>query len=130
MTKLRVLVVIVVLILADCEEWFEPDSHLISEAEHAEKIRDPTTFKFVKYFTPNCMYCRYLKMVVDKIKHEKEWCFTMYDFNCQWYPQFCFQTIRAGAFPHTIVYNPEGAVDEVISGFYPEPVMRTIFDKL
>lgn len=47
-----------------------PDSHLINEQEFQQLvINDKTTFKIVKYFSPNCGFCRYLKQVVDKLKH-------------------------------------------------------------
>jgi hypothetical protein len=51
------------------EEWFMPNSHLISEDEFQGKINgDGSTFKMVKFFSQNCVYCRYLKMVVDQLK--------------------------------------------------------------
>ena len=54
------------------EEWFMPDSHLISDAEYQQLVLgDATSFKIVKYFSPHCQYCRYLKVVMDKLKHEK-----------------------------------------------------------
>jgi hypothetical protein len=71
-------------------------------------MEDRSTFKIVKYFSQNCVYCRYLKQVVDKLKHEKQWCFEIYDFNCGWYPNFCYQNVHAGSFPYTAIYDGEG----------------------
>jgi thiol-disulfide isomerase/thioredoxin len=36
---------------------------------------DHSTYKLVKFFTPNCVYCRYLKNTIDKLKQEKQWSF-------------------------------------------------------
>lgn len=83
-----------------------PDSHLINEQEFTKYVKeDRTVFKIVKYFTPHCQYCRYLKQVVDKLKHEQEWRFQIYDLNCQWYPQLCNIEVRAGAFPYVGIYD-------------------------
>lgn len=113
------------------EEWFMPNSHLISDAEFPSKIRgDGSTFKMVKFFSQNCVYCRYLKMVVDQLKSEKQWCFEIYDLNCGWYSQFCYENVQASSFPYTAIYDGRGEVFETITGFYPEPVMRTIFDRV
>jgi thioredoxin-like negative regulator of GroEL len=83
-----------------------PDSHLINQEEFQQFVmNDKTTFKIVKYFSPNCGFCRYLKQVVDQLKHEKEWCFKIYDFNCAWYPQHCMTNVRSSSFPYTAIYN-------------------------
>ena len=54
------------------EEWYMPDSSLISDQEFDSKVKqDKQSFKFVKYFTPHCPYCRYLKAVFDQLKHTR-----------------------------------------------------------
>lgn len=52
-----------------CEEWYFPNSRMISDIEYKEKIiNDHSTYKLVKFFTPHCQFCRYLKDVIDKLK--------------------------------------------------------------
>lgn len=117
--------------LSLAEDWFMPDSNLISDAEFKSKVVDDRlSYKFVKYFTPHCPYCRYLKAVMDALKHKKEWCFKVYDFNCQWYPQFCMNNVKSGSFPYTAIYDEHGNTVEEIHGFYPEPIISTIFDRI
>jgi thioredoxin-like negative regulator of GroEL len=93
-------------------------------------LNDKNSFKIVKYFSPHCQFCRYLKQVVDKLKHEKQWCFNIFDLNCAWYPQHCSQYVRSASFPYTAIHNADGELHEEIHGFYPEPVIRTIFDRI
>lgn len=108
-----------------------PNSNLISDKQFDDKIKkDNTCFKFVKFFTPHCPYCRYLKAAFDQLKPKKSWCFKVYDFNCQWYPQFCTQNVRASSFPYTVVYDAKGDLVEEIHGFYPVPVISQIFDRI
>lgn len=126
-----IIIFIAIIPLANSEEWFMPDSHLISDKQFIQFVlQDTSSYKFVKYFSPQCGYCRYLKVVMDKLKHEKEWCFKIYDFNCMWYPQHCQQNVRSGSFPYTTIHDGEGNVVEEIHGFYPEPVIRTIFERI
>jgi thioredoxin-related protein len=130
---MRVGVVLLLALLAGVclgEEWFMPDSRLISDEEWRINVKEKDGFKMVKYFTPHCPYCRYLKAAVDKLKHEKQWCFEIYDLNCQWYPQFCMQEVHSTSFPYTVIYDNQGNLNEEIHGFYPEPVLRTIFDRV
>jgi thiol-disulfide isomerase/thioredoxin len=92
-----------------CEEWYMPNSNLISDQEFKGKVEeDQLSFKFIKYFTPHCPYCRYLKQVMDTLKPQKEWCFKIYDFNCQWYPNFCKDHVRGTSFPYTAIHNHKG----------------------
>ena len=105
----KILLIMLVIVLVKGEEWFMPNSNLISDKEFPTKIKkDTSTFKFVKFFTPHCPYCRYLKAVFDKLKPEREWAFKVYDFNCQWYHQFCMQSVKSTSFPYTVVYNEKG----------------------
>ncbi len=58
--------------LTNCDEWYMPDSNLISDSEFEDKVmKDSLSFKIIKYFTPHCPYCRYLKQVIDILKHKK-----------------------------------------------------------
>lgn len=131
-SSLRLAVLIAFIVsLSYAEEWYEPDSHLINAEQFQELvINDKTAFKIVKYFSPHCGFCRFLKQVVDKLKHEKEWCFKIYDFNCAVNPQHCMQNVRSASFPYTAIHNADGNLHEEIHGFYPEPVIRTIFDRI
>lgn len=114
-----------------CEEWYMPGSNLINDQQFADKItQDASAFKFVKYFTPHCPYCRYLKAVFDDLKGRKEWCFKVYDFNCQWYPQFCRDHVKSSSFPYTAIHDEKGDLIEEIHGFYPEPIILKIFDRI
>ena len=91
---------------AVCEEWFFPDSRLISPDQFKEKVKNNNaTYKVVKFFTPNCQWCRHLKTVIDKVKHEKEWSFEIYDLHCGWYGGWCMQEAKATSFPFTGVYD-------------------------
>jgi thiol-disulfide isomerase/thioredoxin len=58
-----------------CEDWFMPGSRLISDVEFKEALTSTSTYKMVKFFTPNCVYCRYLKNVFDTLKAERHWSF-------------------------------------------------------
>jgi thioredoxin-related protein len=108
-----------------------PDSHLISDKEFVDLVtNDRSCFKFVKYFTPHCPYCRYLKVVFDTLKHQKEWCFNIYELNCQWYPQFCMSNVKSTSFPYTVIYDQNGNVFEEIHGFYPENIISAIFSRI
>jgi hypothetical protein len=49
--------------------------------------------------------------------------------NCNWYPQLCSE-LKIGAFPHTSIYDENGKLDTEINGFYPEPVIRDIFEQV
>lgn len=97
------MLVAVLLSMVRCEEWFMPDSRLISDVEFREAVKGDS-YKIIKFFTPNCVYCRYLKNVFDKLKHEKEWSFAIYDLNCNWYPRLC-QELKIGSFPYTAIYD-------------------------
>ena len=108
----------------------QPDSHWITHVlfiEHTSTTIHPSNRKT---FLATLCLCRYLKQVVDMLKHEKEWCFKMYDSNCDCYPQHCMKNVRSGSFPSTAILNENGNLHEEIHGFYPEPVLRTIFDKI
>lgn len=67
---LSVLISLMTLVFwSSCEEWYMPNSRLISDKEFKEKVMDDhSTYKMVKFFTPNCVYCRYLKNLIDKLK--------------------------------------------------------------
>lgn len=55
--------------LCYAEDWYFPNSRMISDAEYKEKIiNDHSTYKLVKFFTPHCQFCRYLKDVIDTLK--------------------------------------------------------------
>lgn len=114
---------------AFCEDWFMTNSRLISDVELREAMKDKSTFKMVKFFTPHCVYCRYLKNVFDELKAEQHWSFEIYDLNCAWYPQLCNQELKIGSFPYTAIYDEEGKLDAEIRGFYPKPVIKDIFEQ-
>jgi hypothetical protein len=40
------------------------------------------------------------------------------------------ENVRSGSFPYTAIHNQNGDLHEEIHGFYPEPVLRTIFDRI
>lgn len=99
---------LLLLCLACCEEWYVPNSRMISDVEFKEKIEnDKTTIKVVKFFIPNCVYCRYLKNVIDDLKAERKWSFEIYDFNCAWYPAVC-NNLQIGSYPFTGIFNQKG----------------------
>ena len=105
----KLVTLVLVMIVVSGEDWFMPNSNLISDKEFPRKVKeDNTSFKFIKYFTPHCPYCRYLKNVFDKLKTQKDWCFKIYDFNCQWYHQFCMQNVKSTSFPYTAVHDQKG----------------------
>ena len=70
------ILVLAVLGAVEGEEWYIPDSRMISPDQFKTHVtQDSSSYKFVKFFTPQCMWCRHLKTVVDKLKHEKTWNF-------------------------------------------------------
>jgi len=40
------------------------------------------------------------------------------------------QHVRSASFPYTAIHDQHGDLHEEIHGFYPEPVLRTIFDRI
>lgn len=40
------------------------------------------------------------------------------------------QNVRSTSFPYTVVYDERGQVYEEIHGFYPEPIIADIFDRI
>jgi hypothetical protein len=84
----------------------------------------------VKYFTPHCRYCRFLKKVFDDLKEERTWNMKFYDFNCNWYPEFCNDVVGISSFPYVGIYGPSGELVESMHGYYPEPVVRELFEKI
>lgn len=52
--------------LARSEEWFETGHRSPLTWENFDStINQPTKYKFVKFFTRNCRYCRFLKQVEE-----------------------------------------------------------------
>ena len=63
------ILVLVVVEIVQGEEWFMPNSRMISPEQFKTHIdQDSSSYKFVKFFTPQCMWCRHLKTVIDKLK--------------------------------------------------------------
>ena len=121
---------IILLTFVCCEEWFMPNSHLISDIEFKTAIKESGTYKVVKFFTSKCTYCRYLKNVFDKLKSENNYEFPIYQLNCDWYPQLCNNELRIGSFPYTSIYDQNGKLDAELRGFYPEPVIKNLLDQI
>lgn len=115
---------------ATSEEWYTIDANIISDVQFDEKILlDHSTFKIVKYFTPYCVYCRYLKKTMDDLKHARNWSFIVYDFNCQAYPQFCLVRAKATSFPYVGVYDTEGNLVDQIHGYYPTNIIEGFLER-
>lgn len=128
--SLTLLSLLFLLACASCEDWFMPNSHMISDREFKTAIKEAGTYKVVKFFTPHCVYCRYLKNVFDKLKSENNYEFPIYQLNCAWYPQLCNNELKIGSFPYTVVYDQKGDIDTDISGFYPQPVIKDLLDQI
>jgi thiol-disulfide isomerase/thioredoxin len=50
-------------------EWFELNSPtFLTHDTINPAIKDPTSIKIIKFFTPWCRYCRIIKDYIDKYK--------------------------------------------------------------
>jgi hypothetical protein len=54
----------------------------------------------------------------------------MYEVNCAWYPKFCTHELKITSFPYTAIYDENGELNNKIVGFYPENVIRDVFEQI
>ena len=50
------------------KEWYEGETvPRLDASNFSQAVQEPNRFKFVKFFTHNCRYCRLLKQVEDQL---------------------------------------------------------------
>lgn len=73
------LILAIVLITANAEEWYEQGNpKFLDWTNFDTAVAEPNTYKFVKYFTHSCRYCRMIKQVEEELQQERKWMFTFY----------------------------------------------------
>lgn len=112
-------------------EWFE-QGHLapLTHENFDSSILEQGRYKFVKFYTQSCRYCRMLKQVEEQLREEKEWGFRFYDVDCTVHYDFCQSKVSISAFPYVGVYNLKGELEGHIGGYYPIDIMREAFKNI
>lgn len=113
---------------ATAKQWFEQGhTAFLTSKNFDNAVKAPGKYKFVKFFSHHCTWCRKLKYVVDKLMKEKNWPFEFYDVDCTKHGALCRQKVNAKAFPFVGIYDINGNLEETIRGFYPLDVIRDSF---
>lgn len=106
-------------------EWYEQGhQNLLTWENFDAAIEEKGTYKFVKFFTRNCRYCRLLKQVEEELQKEKEWGFKFYSVDCSLHYDLCSAKASISAYPYVGIYNTNGVLSGKIGGFYPLETMR------
>lgn len=109
-------------------EWYEQgNTPFLTPANFSQAVMEPNRYKFVKFFTHSCRYCRLLKQVEDELIQEEQWPFRMYDVDCSVNYDLCVAAIQPTGFPYIGIYNMKGELEAKFSGYYPTDVMRDVF---
>ena len=106
-------------------EWYEQGhTAFLTEKNFYDAVNEPGTYKFVKFFTHSCRYCRMLKQVMEQLLAEQKWPIKFYDVDCTKHYDLCVKTVNAHSFPFVGVYDLSGNLEASIHGYYPVDVMR------
>lgn len=125
------LLICVLLGVTVAKEWYEGGSiPRLDASNFSQAIQEPHRFKFVKFFTHSCRYCRLLKQVEDQLLEEQNWAFRIYDVDCSLHYDLCLAAIQPTGFPYIGIYNHKGQLELKYSGYYPLPVMREVFQNI
>ena len=127
MTKQTFLFLILTILFtsSSAKQWYEQGhTNFLTWKNFNDAVKEPGKYKFVKFFTHNCRYCRMLKQVEEKLMKEKDWPFRFYNVDCSKHYDLCKKTVNARSFPFVGIYNLEGQLESKISGYYPVDVMR------
>lgn len=92
-----------------CEEWYEVGNpHFLDTGTVFPAIKEADTFKVIKFFSPWCKYCRYVKSYMETFKSSNEVSSNLkfFDFNCQSNgPMFCWEHFQVRAYPAVIIFD-------------------------
>jgi thioredoxin-related protein len=118
--------------IVSAAEWYEQghQQHLLDWSNFDTAIQQPGKFKFIKFFTRNCRYCRLLKQVEEQLREEKQWSFNFYAVDCSLHYDLCMTKAAMTAFPFVGIYDAQGALHGTIGGFYPLETMREAFNTI
>ena len=109
-------------------EWYEQgQQHLLDWTNFDTAIQQPGKFKFIKFFTRTCGYCRLLKQTEQQLRQEREWSFSFYAVDCTLHYDLCMAKANITGFPYVGIYNAQGALHGSIGGYYPLETMREGF---
>ena len=123
-----ILLLLLVLMGVGAEEWYEQGHQsLLDWSNFDSTVQQAGKFKFVKFYTRNCRYCRLLKQVEEQLRQERQWSFEFYSVDCSIHYDLCLAKAAMTAFPFVGVYNTQGSMHGTIGGFYPLETMREAF---
>ena len=110
MNKSSVLLVLFATILAaSAKEWYEQGhANFLTWKNFDNAVSQPGKFKFVKFFTHSCRYCRMIKQVEEKLMAERNWPFEFYDVDCTKHYDLCKKKVNVKSFPFVGIYDLEG----------------------
>ena len=78
-----IFLVAVLLTTVNSIEWYQKGHpNFLTWETFNNAVMEPGKYKFVKFFTHTCKYCRMLKQVEDKLMQEQQWPFRLYDVDC------------------------------------------------
>lgn len=82
----------------------------------------------LKFFTPWCRYCKYLKDIIDDLKARDKWAITIYEVNCDEANHHFCGKMGVHSFPKMKVFENGNLMDNM-DGFYPYEVVKELFLK-
>ncbi len=123
-----IILLIVALVGVYGTEWYEQGHQsLLDWSNFDATVGQAGKFKFVKFYTRNCRYCRLLKQVEEELRQERQWSFEFHSVDCSIHYDLCLAKAAMTAFPFIGIYNTQGKMHGTIGGFYPLETMREAF---
>jgi thioredoxin-related protein len=127
----NVVLLMAVVMTVTGEEWYEQGhQNLLDWTNFDSTLQQPGKFKFVKFFTRNCRYCRLLKQVEEELQQERKWGFEFHSVDCSLHYDLCQAKAAMTAFPYVAIYNTHGKLHGTIGGYYPLDTMREAFNTI
>ena len=92
-------------------EWYEENNpHFLNGPEIASAIHDPNSIKIIKFFSPHCGYCRFIKGYMDEYKQNNDIDehLKFYEINCPNNIQICIREYQIRAYPSVQIFDNTG----------------------
>ena len=90
-------------------EWYQRGNpKFLDWDNYNDAVAEPGKYKFVKFFTHSCKYCRMLKQVEEKLIQERDWGFRFYDVDCSLNHDLCQAAANIKGYPFVAIYNTQG----------------------